>query len=62
MSIQPKGEDLRKAVRWISDELQSGTDVKLSSLIEEACIKFNISPADSEFLFNFFSEKDKKES
>jgi hypothetical protein len=62
MSIQPEGENLRKAVRWISDELQFGTDVKLSKLIEEACIKFDLSPADSEFLFHFFGEKAKKES
>ncbi|MEW6571130.1 MAG: hypothetical protein AB1390_08145 [Nitrospirota bacterium] len=61
MGIQPEGEDLRKAVRWISDELQSGTGVKLSKLIEEACIKFDLSPADSEFLFHFFSKKTEKE-
>lgn len=61
MSIQPKGEDLRKAVRWISEELQFRKDVKLSNLIEEACLKFNLSPADSEFLFNFFTKESKKE-
>lgn len=61
MSIQPKGEDLRKAVRWISEEIQFRKDVKLSILIEEACFKFNLSPADSEFLFNFFTKEDKKE-
>jgi hypothetical protein len=58
MSIQPEGEELRKATKWISDKVQYEQDVSLTEAIEQACIKFNLSPKDAEFLMRFFSEKD----
>ena len=56
MSIQPEGEDLRKAVKWISEirELEPGKNVQ--ALIEQASIKFNLSPKDETFLFRFFKK------
>jgi hypothetical protein len=53
-TIQPEGEDLRKAVKWISEERQYGSNKKLSKLIEEACFKFNLSPVDAEYLATFY--------
>ena len=55
-TIQPEGENLRKAVKWISDERQYGPERKSSKLIEEACFKFNLSPADAEYLANFLKQ------
>ena len=55
-TIVPQGEDLRKAVKWISEERQSRPQKKLATLIEEANIKFDLSPADGEYLFKFFKE------
>ena len=52
-TIQPEGENLRKAVKWISDERNYGPNKKTSKLIEEACFKFNLSPADAEYLARF---------
>ena len=52
-TIQPESENLRKAVKWISDERQYGPNKKTSKLIEEACFKFNLSPADAEYLARF---------
>ncbi len=49
-TIQPKGEDLRKAVEWISEAQHDGTDKPLGRLIDEACAKFSLSPRDAEFL------------
>ena len=60
MSIQPEGEDLRKATRWISDKLRYEADVNLAKAIEEACVKFDLSPKDADFMLRFFSEKDKE--
>lgn len=60
MSILPEGEQLRKAVRWISEERQSREDANLAKLINEACIKFDLSPADTEFLLRFFAEEKSK--
>ncbi len=55
MSILPEGEQLRKAVRWISEERQEKKDANLAKLIDEACVKFDLSPTDSEFLIRFFA-------
>jgi hypothetical protein len=60
MGILPEGEQLRRAVRWISDIRQERQDVSLPKLISEACVKFDLSPADTEFLTRFFSEEQSK--
>jgi hypothetical protein len=56
-TLIPQGEDLRKAVKWISEERQSSPSKKLAKLVEEASVKFDLSPADGEFLFKFFKEQ-----
>jgi len=56
-TIMPQGEELRKEVKWISEERQSGPQKKIAKLVEEASVKFDLSPADGEYLFNFFKEK-----
>ncbi len=53
MSIQPDGEDLRKAVKWISEERKYNPEAKPIQLVEEACLKFDLSPKDAEYLTNF---------
>ena len=58
MTIQPKGEDLRKAVKWISDERQYGSEQSLSKLVEAACLKFNLTPKDAEYLKKFVKENE----
>jgi len=60
MSILPEGEQLRRAVRWISEIRQETPDASLPKLINEACVKFDLSPADTEFLSRFFTEEQSK--
>jgi hypothetical protein len=60
MTIQPEGEDLRKATRWISDERLNKPGASLRSLIEQACVRFDLPPKDAEFLMRFFTQKDKE--
>ena len=50
MSIQPEGESLRKAVKWISEEKQAGSSKTREQLMEEACLKFNLTPMEEEYL------------
>lgn len=57
-TVQPQGEEIRKAVKWISDARQYGPEKTLLKLIEEAGLKFNLSPLDQEYLANFFRKKD----
>lgn len=56
-TVQPQGEDLRKAVKWISDERQYNPEARLSKLIEEACLKFDLSPTEAEYLFKLLKKK-----
>jgi hypothetical protein len=58
-TIQPEGEDLRKAVKWLSEEHKYNPDRKLRSIIEEACLKFNLSPKAAEYLDKFVTQKEK---
>lgn len=47
----PEGEDIRNAVKWISEEQKYNPGKKrLDQLIEEACFKFDLSPLEAEFL------------
>ena len=49
-TIQPKGDNFRKAVKWISEERRYRPERNYRSIIEEACLKFNLSPMDAEYL------------
>lgn len=62
MSILPEGEQLRKAVKWISDERLDNPGAALPTLIERACLKFDLSPKDCEFLMHFFTDKEPDKS
>ncbi len=56
-TVQPEGEDLRKAVKWISEERKYNPEAKPTKLIEEACLKFDLSPMDAEYLNKFLKHK-----
>jgi hypothetical protein len=59
MSIQPKGEDLRRAVKWVSEERKYNPEKEQKDLIEEACVKFDLSPLDADFLLRKLLEQEK---
>ncbi len=58
-TIQPKGEKIRQAVRWISDERLEDENKDVSTLISKAGVRFNLSPAEEEYLRVFYKEKNK---
>lgn len=55
--LLPDGEDLRRAVKWISGNLQDNPDQKLQPLVQEAIFKYDLSPRDADFLIGFYSRK-----
>ena len=57
MSILPEGEQLRKAVKWVSDERTENPGAPLFVLIEKACLKFDLNPKDEEFLTRYLTEE-----
>ncbi len=57
MTLYSKGEDLRKAVRWISEERKYGPEKKIKALVRKAVERFNLSPKDAEFLDRFVQDE-----
>lgn len=53
-NILPEGEDLRRAVRWVSGNLQEDPAQPLQPLVQQAIFKFDLSPRDAEFLISFY--------
>ena len=51
--IEPEGEHLRLAVRWLSENAPISKDT-----IEEASQRFDLSPLEEAFLFREFLQKD----
>jgi len=50
--IVPKGDALRRAIAWLSEQ-----GAWTPSLIEQACQRFDVTPADEEFLLREFRNR-----
>jgi hypothetical protein len=55
--LLPDGDDIRRAVKWISGHLQEEPGMPVRTLVQEAIFKFDLSPRDAEFLIMFFSQR-----
>jgi len=53
-TVMPEGENIRKAVKWISGELQDNPNKSLQKLVNDAVLRFDLSPKDAEFLTSFY--------
>jgi hypothetical protein len=53
-NVMPEGEAIRKAVRWISYELEEDPKRPLQKLVHEAVQRFDLSPKEAEFLIEFY--------
>ncbi|MBC7961980.1 MAG: hypothetical protein H7Y05_03435 [Steroidobacteraceae bacterium] len=58
--LLPEGEDLRRAVKWISGNLQENSCQPVLPLVQEAIFKYDLSPKDGEFLIGFYSQRKKE--
>ena len=58
-TIMPESEHVQKAIKWVSTNLEGKDAQPLKKLIQEAILKFDLSPKDSDFLMNFFANRDK---
>jgi len=56
--VLPKGEDLRRAVKWVSVNLQENPGQSVQPLVQEAIFKFDLSPMDADFLIRFYGSKE----
>jgi hypothetical protein len=55
-NIMPEGENIKKAIKWISASLEEKDNQPLPVLIEKALFKFDLSPKDADFLTGFFGK------
>ncbi len=55
-TLQPHGERLRKAVRWISEKCLERPDRPRQDIIFEAEQRFDLTPKECEFLNKKFME------
>jgi hypothetical protein len=56
-TIQPQGENIRQAVKWISAELQEDPSKRVQKLVQEAALRFNLSPLEEEYLVSFYRKE-----
>ncbi len=56
-NIMPEGEEIRRAIKWISSHLEDNPDQSVNKLVEQAVFTFDLSPKDADFLINFFHKR-----
>ena len=52
--LLPEGENARRAVRWISDQLREKPQQPMASLLDQAMLRFDLTPAQCERLLEFY--------
>ena len=50
----PESHELKKAVKWISEQLNEDENQSKQSLINEAISRFDLNPKQSMFLLTFY--------
>lgn len=55
-TLQAKGEQLKNAVKWISEKRKETPGINLAKLVDEASFQFDLSPKDSQFLSRFVKD------
>jgi len=56
----PAGESaIKQAARWLDDQLRDRPGTDRVTLVDEASRRFDLSPADADFLFRHLAERTK---
>ena len=56
-TIMPEGDHIRNAVKWISEEKQNCPDKSITQLMDEASMRYNLSPKEAESLTRILKDK-----
>ena len=57
-SKNAQGEQLRKAIKYVSDKLSEDSGIDLTKLVDDACLRYDLNPKDSEFLIRFVKKSE----
>jgi hypothetical protein len=60
-TVMPEGEAIRNAIKWISASLTEEHPQPITQLVEQAILRFDLSPLDGEFLARFY-QRDSSQS
>lgn len=55
--VQSPGDKMKRAIRWLSETVQNCPAKTRRQIIEEAQIRFDLSPAECDFLDKNFTEQ-----
>ncbi len=53
--LSSRSDKLKKAITWVSETLQQHPEKSRETLLQEALVRHDLSPADCEFLIKYFS-------
>ena len=53
-TTMPESHNIKSAVKWISSELQEESHLALNDLIQQAILRYDLSPLEAEFLARFY--------
>jgi hypothetical protein len=53
----PESQQLKRAVKWISEQLKENEKKSKMGLVNEATLKFDLTPKQSMYLLNFYTQK-----
>jgi hypothetical protein len=59
--LQPEGEKMRRTVSWISETLRLYPERDRLAVIQEAQIRFDLSPREAEFIIDKLGKGELKE-
>jgi len=54
--LLPEGEDLHRAVKWVSANLRENPERPVRQFVQDAIFRFDLSPRDAEVLAGFYRE------
>jgi hypothetical protein len=55
-TVMPEGEAIRRAIKWVSAELQEHPEKSPKDLVNSAVTRFDLSPKDADFLIQFYAK------
>lgn len=61
-TIMPHSELLKRAVAYVNDARQDSPDKHIAVILDEAAMRFNLSPADGEALQRLFKPEPESEA
>ena len=61
-TVVPESEAVRRAMKWIFHERESRPGVPRQDLVQEAVLRFDLSPLEAEFLLRFYREAAEEEA